>query len=83
MADNYIERQYEQYEARKAAWEKARKLGKKKLKTTRGMIDAVLRDGIGILVDFPGTAFRSLLLDPRDVEFVTSDCWNWDAKEEQ
>ena len=29
MADNYIERQYEQYEARKAAWEKARKLGKK------------------------------------------------------
>ena len=22
MADNYIERQYEQYEARKAAWEK-------------------------------------------------------------
>lgn len=35
MADNYIERQYEQYEARKAAWEKARKLGKKKLKMTR------------------------------------------------
>lgn len=35
MADNYIERQYEQYEARKAAWEKARKLSKKKLKTTR------------------------------------------------
>jgi len=32
MADNYIERQYEQYEARKAAWEKARKLGKKKVK---------------------------------------------------
>ena len=30
MADNYIERQYEQYEARKAAWEKARKYGKKK-----------------------------------------------------
>ena len=35
MADNYIERHYELYEARKAAWEKARKLGKKKLKTTR------------------------------------------------
>lgn len=34
MADNYLERQYEQYEARKAAWEKARKLGKKKTKTT-------------------------------------------------
>lgn len=30
MADNYIERQYEQYEARKAAWEKSRKMGKKK-----------------------------------------------------
>ena len=30
MADNYIERQYEQYEARKAAWEKSRKHGKKK-----------------------------------------------------
>lgn len=27
MADNYIERQYEQYEARKAAWKKAQKLG--------------------------------------------------------
>ena len=35
MADNYIERQYEQYEARKAAWEKARKLGKKKVKALR------------------------------------------------
>lgn len=30
MADNYLEKQYERYEARKAAWEKARKLGKKK-----------------------------------------------------
>ena len=30
IADNYIERQYEEYEARKAAWEKARKFGKKK-----------------------------------------------------
>lgn len=28
MADNYIEKQYEQYEARKAAWERARKYGK-------------------------------------------------------
>ena len=28
MADNYIERQREEYEARKAAWEKARKYGK-------------------------------------------------------
>lgn len=30
MADNYLEKQYERYEARKAAWEKARKLGRKK-----------------------------------------------------
>ncbi len=29
MADNYIEKQYEQYEARKAAWKKACKYGKK------------------------------------------------------
>lgn len=29
MADNYLEKQYEQYAARKAAWEKARKMGKK------------------------------------------------------
>ena len=29
MADNYLERQREAYEARKAAWEKAKKLGKK------------------------------------------------------
>lgn len=27
MADNYLENQYAQYEARKAAWEKERKLG--------------------------------------------------------
>lgn len=31
MADNYLERQREAYEARKAAWEKAKKLGKKTL----------------------------------------------------
>ena len=28
MADNYLENQYEQYQARKAAWEKAKKSGK-------------------------------------------------------
>lgn len=28
MADNYLENQYEQYQARKAAWEKAKKYGK-------------------------------------------------------
>lgn len=30
MADNYLENQYEQYQARKAAWERKRKYGKKK-----------------------------------------------------
>lgn len=30
MADNYLERQREQYEARKAAWEKEKKLGRRK-----------------------------------------------------
>ena len=30
MADNYLENQYEQYQARKAAWERERKYGKKK-----------------------------------------------------
>ncbi|MEG1544473.1 MAG: hypothetical protein RR382_08130 [Tannerellaceae bacterium] len=27
MADNYLEKQYAQYEAKKAEWERARKLG--------------------------------------------------------
>lgn len=35
MADNYLERQRELYEARKAAWEKSRKPGFKKKKTSR------------------------------------------------
>lgn len=35
MADNYLERQREQYEARKAAWEKAKKIRKEKNKTSR------------------------------------------------
>lgn len=34
MADNYLEKQYEQYQARKAAWEKERKYGKKKPHST-------------------------------------------------
>lgn len=33
MADNYLERQREQYEARKAAWEKTRHKKKRKIKT--------------------------------------------------
>ena len=35
MADNYIERQQEQYEARKAAWKQAQKYGKKKMRKTQ------------------------------------------------
>ena len=34
MADNYIEKQQELYEARKAAWKQAQKYGKKKSATT-------------------------------------------------
>lgn len=34
MADNYIEKQQEQYEAKKAAWKQAQKYGKKKNKTS-------------------------------------------------
>lgn len=30
MADNYLEKQYESYQARKAAWEREKKLGKKR-----------------------------------------------------
>lgn len=30
MADNYLEKQYELYQARKAEWEKKKKLGKRK-----------------------------------------------------
>ena len=33
MADNYIEKQQELYEARKAAWKQAQKYGKKKSTT--------------------------------------------------
>lgn len=32
MADNYLEKQYAQYEAKKAAWEKERKMGVAKKK---------------------------------------------------
>lgn len=32
MADNYLEKQYAQYEAKKAAWEKERKFGVTKKK---------------------------------------------------
>lgn len=35
MADNYIENQYEEYEARKAAWKKSNAYGQKKTTTTQ------------------------------------------------
>ena len=35
MADNYIEKQQELYEARKAAWKQAQKYGKKKSTTVK------------------------------------------------
>lgn len=35
MADNYLERQREQYEARKAAWEKSRRTRKRKVQAKR------------------------------------------------
>lgn len=34
MADNYLEKQMEQYEARKAAWERERKYGKKRVENS-------------------------------------------------
>lgn len=36
MADNYIERQQEQYEARKAAWKQAQKYGKENRNNASG-----------------------------------------------
>ena len=44
MADNYIERQQEQYEARKAAWKQAQKYGKKKTATSRQPEKKGIRD---------------------------------------
>ena len=45
MADNYIERRYEQYETRKAAWEKAKKLGIKKTnKSTTDQTDHLISE---------------------------------------
>lgn len=35
MADNYLENQYEQYQARKAAWEKAKRNGVNKPMTPK------------------------------------------------
>lgn len=46
MADNYIEKQYEQYEAKKAAWEKARKQGKKKASSPKPQPEQPAENGI-------------------------------------
>lgn len=46
MADNYIEKQYEQYEAKKAAWEKARKLGKRKTGSAKPQPEQPAGNGI-------------------------------------
>lgn len=37
MADNYLENQYERYLARKVAWERERKYGKKRNLYTRAL----------------------------------------------
>ncbi|MCL1616742.1 hypothetical protein M3090_10100 [Bacteroides sp. ET71] len=42
MADNYLEKQYEDYQARKAAWEWERKHGKKMKKTATQQPEPVL-----------------------------------------
>lgn len=44
MADNYLERQYESYQARKAAWEREKKLGKKKKGKTTATTPAKTSD---------------------------------------
>ena len=49
MADNYIERQQEQYEARKAAWKQAQKYGKKKTKEIWIFIIGYLSDYVNCL----------------------------------
>ena len=49
MADNYLERQREQYEARKAAWEKAKKLGKKKIVVVHGIGEGILKEELRLL----------------------------------
>ena len=41
MADNYIENQYEQYQARKAAWEREKKFGKKKKAKAMAKTEAI------------------------------------------
>ena len=47
----------------------------KKLKTTRGMIDEILRNDY-VLIDFPGTVFRQMLLNAVDLKFISHKDWN-------
>ena len=42
MADNYLEKQYEDYQAKKAAWEWERKYGKKNKKAVPKQPEPVL-----------------------------------------
>jgi hypothetical protein len=39
MADNYLEDQYDRYLAKKVAWEKSRKISKKKLQHVSNSLD--------------------------------------------
>lgn len=45
MADNYLEKQYETYAARKAAWERERKYGKKRSTAKRAKSEEKLNEG--------------------------------------
>lgn len=56
MADNYIERQQEQYEARKAAWKQAQKYGKKKTATS----SQVKTEVAGEIVSKPDSLKKSI-----------------------
>lgn len=53
------------------------------LQLAHGTIDDIRQNPYRtlLLVDYPGTVFRAVWLDPKDVEYVTSDHGNWDGKE--
>lgn len=61
MADNYIERQQEQYEARKAAWKQAQKYGKKKTTTS----SQVKTEVAGEIVSKPDSLKKKSIRDRR------------------
>lgn len=49
MADNYLEKQYETYAARKAAWERERKFGKKRPAAKHPKTDKKLKENTPII----------------------------------